>query len=76
MGRHHPVRHIKELERLLRPYNLTIRRGRGHPQIIDATGRRLTPVSSSPSDDHAAIEETLKRLVRLGAMPAETLRRR
>ncbi|MFL5759102.1 MAG: hypothetical protein ACJ789_05145 [Thermomicrobiales bacterium] len=75
MTSYHPQRHIRELERVIRPHGLTIRRGRGHPHIIDAAGRRLTPVSCSPTDAHAAIEETLRRLVRLGALPAELRRR-
>jgi hypothetical protein len=75
MGRHHPARHIKELERLLRPHGLTIRHGRSHPRIVAADGRFLTPISSSPTDTHAAKAETIRRLIRLGVLPAGTLRR-
>jgi hypothetical protein len=74
MSRYHPTRHIRELERAIRPHGLRIERGRGHPRIVAADGRFLTPVSSSPSDTHACAEETLRRLIRLGAIPAEARR--
>jgi hypothetical protein len=68
-------RHLRDLERRIRPFGLSIVRGRGHPRILDADGRFLTPVSNSPTDPHACALATLRRLVRLGAVPAETLRR-
>ncbi|MFL5760629.1 MAG: hypothetical protein ACJ789_12955 [Thermomicrobiales bacterium] len=39
MSRYHPAPHIKELKRTISPHGLTIVRGRGHPQVVDAAGR-------------------------------------
>jgi hypothetical protein len=69
MSRYHPTRHIRELERAIRPHGLRIERGRSHPRIVDADGRFLTPISSSPTDTHAAKAETIRRLIRLGVRP-------
>jgi hypothetical protein len=68
-------RHLKELQRTIRPFGLAVVRGTSHLRIVDRSGRFLTPVSNSPTCAHAAKEETIRRLIRLGALPADALRR-
>ena len=60
----------KALSELLRKYNLELEAGRTHHRVVTRQGKYITSVSSSPSDPHFG-NQTVRTLVRMGALPAE-----